>query len=47
MNMSLLIKTSGPVVRIGLARPDEGNAMALDMMRELAKAVREHGAQFS
>jgi enoyl-CoA hydratase/carnithine racemase len=42
--MSLSIKTSGPVVRIDLARPDEGNAMTLDMMRELAKSVREYGA---
>jgi enoyl-CoA hydratase/carnithine racemase len=41
--MSLLIKTSNGVVRIDLARPDEGNAMTLDMMRELATTVREHG----
>jgi enoyl-CoA hydratase/carnithine racemase len=43
--MTLLINSSGPIVRIDLGRPDEGNTMTLDMMRELSQIVREHGAK--
>jgi methylglutaconyl-CoA hydratase len=43
--LTIRIDESGPVVRINFGRPEEGNAMTVEMMRELSAAVREHGAR--
>lgn len=42
--MVLAIDATGPVVKLDLNRPDQGNAATKAMMREIVDAVRTHGA---
>jgi enoyl-CoA hydratase/carnithine racemase len=42
--MVLAIEVSGPVVRLDLNRPDQGNTSSTAMMQEIATAIRTHRA---
>jgi len=42
--MALAIDATGPVVRLDLNRPDQGNTATTELMREIATAIRAHGA---
>jgi enoyl-CoA hydratase/carnithine racemase len=44
MSLTLAIDVSGQTVQLDFNRPDDGNAMTLDMMRELSAVIAEHGA---